>query len=81
MRLPWTSIVLLVVSSPAWAVDPPPVPLTRPEMKQLLEESKKYEPRLRTPAPTPEELAETKRLANAFGSREGEHARISYPAS
>jgi alkylhydroperoxidase family enzyme len=39
------------------AVDPPPVPLTRPEMKLLLEESKSYAPRLKAPEPTEEEWA------------------------
>jgi uncharacterized peroxidase-related enzyme len=37
--------------------DPPPVPLTRPELKQVLEESKRNEPRLKAPAPTPEQAA------------------------
>jgi alkylhydroperoxidase family enzyme len=71
MRLLPTSIVLLAVSAPVWASDPPLVPLTRPEMKQLLEESKKFAPRLKPPAPTDEELAEAKERGNAFGTAGG----------
>ena len=41
MRLLVTSIAFLALSAQVWASDPPPVPLTRPEMKQLLEESKR----------------------------------------
>ena len=41
----------------AQAAAPAPVPLTRPEMKKMLEESKRDVPRLTPPPPTPEELA------------------------
>jgi alkylhydroperoxidase family enzyme len=76
MRLLPTSIVLLAVSAPAWADDPPPVPLTRPEMKRLLEDSKTFAPRLTAPAPTPEELAEAKERGNAFGNARGNHRNL-----
>jgi alkylhydroperoxidase family enzyme len=39
------------------ATGPAPVPLSRPEMKKLLEESKRDVPRLTPPEPTPEEIA------------------------
>ena len=68
MHLLQTAIVLFAVSAPVWASDPPPVPLTRPEMKQLLEESKSFAPRLKPPEPTPEELAAAKENGNAFGN-------------
>ena len=68
MRLLVTSIAFLALSAQVWASDPPPVPLTRPEMKQLLEESKTFAPRLKPPAPTPEELAAAKENGNAFGN-------------
>jgi alkylhydroperoxidase family enzyme len=76
MRLLPTSIVLLAVSAPVWADDPPPVPLTRPEMKQLLEDSKAFTPRLKAPAPTAEELAEAKERGNAFGHARGNHRNL-----
>jgi alkylhydroperoxidase family enzyme len=66
MRLLLTSIALLALTMPARASDPPPVPLTRPEMKQLLEESKKFAPRLKAPEPTPEEVAEAKERGNTL---------------
>jgi alkylhydroperoxidase family enzyme len=69
MRVFRTSFVVLTLSVPAWASDPPPVPLTRPEMKQLLEESKAFAPRLTPPEPTPEELAAAKERGNAFGNK------------
>jgi alkylhydroperoxidase family enzyme len=49
MRKTLTAIALLVTAGPALADEPIGVPLTRPEMKQLLEESKKFEPRLKAP--------------------------------
>jgi alkylhydroperoxidase family enzyme len=68
MRLIRTSIVFLAMSAPTWAFDPPPVPLTRPEMKQLLEESKKFAPRLKPPEPTPEEVAAANERGAAINS-------------
>ena len=50
----------------AKASTPAPVPLTRPEMKALLEESKRDVPRLTPPAPTAEELAEVRERKNPF---------------
>ena len=47
MRYLPSAIVVLAISAPAWASDPPLVPLMRPEMKQLLEESKNYATRLK----------------------------------
>ena len=65
MRLILTTTALLALAAPALAADPPPVPLTRPEMKQILEESKRFTPRLKAPAPTPEEVAAAKERGNA----------------
>ena len=45
---------------------PAPVPLTRPEMKKLLEESKRDQPRLTPPAPTEEELAAARKAGSSF---------------
>ena len=45
---------------------PAPVPLTRPEMKKLLEESKRDVPRLTPPAPTAEELAAAQERKTPF---------------
>jgi alkylhydroperoxidase family enzyme len=50
----------------AKASPPAPVPLTRPEMKAMLEESKQDLPRLTPPAPTAEELADARGLKNPF---------------
>ncbi len=72
MRLLIASIVLLAMSAPVWASDdPPPVPLTRLEMKQLLEESKKFGPRLKAPEPTAEEQAEAKARGATRGNGSG----------
>jgi len=49
MRKTLTVIALLVMARAALADEPIGVPLTRPEMKQLLEESKRFEPRLKAP--------------------------------
>ena len=45
---------------------PAPVPLTRPEMKKLLEESKRDVPRLTPPEPTPAELAAAQERKTPF---------------
>ncbi len=50
----------------AKASEPAPVPLTRPEMKKLLEESKRDVPRLTPPPPTPEELASAQERKTPF---------------
>jgi alkylhydroperoxidase family enzyme len=50
MFLKLTAIALLGITTPVWADDPTPVPLTRPGLKQLLEDSKKVEPRLKAAA-------------------------------
>jgi alkylhydroperoxidase family enzyme len=50
----------------AAAAAPAPVPLTRPEMKKLLEESKRDVPRLTPPAPTPEEVARAEERKTPF---------------
>jgi AhpD family alkylhydroperoxidase len=77
MRSTLMAVALLSLTVPAWASDPTPtpVPLTRPELKQLLEESKKSVPRLKAPAPTPEQVAAAKaRGATAgrgFGGGQG----------
>jgi AhpD family alkylhydroperoxidase len=64
MRSTLMAVALLSLTVPAWASDPAPtptpVPLTRPELKQLLEDSKKSVPRLKAPAPTPEQVAAAK---------------------
>ncbi len=51
MRKLLTMIALLATAAPVWADEPVAVPLTRPRLKQLLEDSKKFEPRLKAPAP------------------------------
>jgi alkylhydroperoxidase family enzyme len=45
---------------------PAPVPMTRPEMKKLLEESKRDTPRLTPPEPTPAELAAAQERKTPF---------------
>ncbi len=45
-----TALLLLATVAPAWADEPIAVPLTRPGLKQLLEDSKRFEPRLKAPA-------------------------------
>ena len=57
MRSTLLTLAALSWAVPAWASDPTPVPLTRPELKKLLEESKLAVPRLKAPAPTPEQVA------------------------
>jgi hypothetical protein len=66
-----TAISLLALTAPAWASDPPPVPLTRPEMKQLLEESKRFAPRLRAPTPSAGELATAKGRGSSVSGTAG----------
>ena len=50
----------------AKASAPAPVPLTRAEMKKLLEESKQDVPRLTPPPPTPEEVASAQESKTPF---------------
>ncbi len=66
MRRTMTAITLLALTAPARASDPPPVPLTRPEMKRLLEESKQFAPRLKAPEPSAEERATAKGRGSSF---------------
>jgi alkylhydroperoxidase family enzyme len=49
--------LMLLASTSALADDPRPVPLTRPEMKQLLEDMKARKPRIPLPEPTEAEKA------------------------
>jgi alkylhydroperoxidase family enzyme len=49
MRKAMTAILLLATGAAARADEPIAVPLTRPGMKQLLEDSKRFEPRLKAP--------------------------------
>jgi AhpD family alkylhydroperoxidase len=67
MRSTMVVVAFLCSTAPAWADDPTPVPLTRPELKRLLEESKHSVPRLKAPAPSPEQLA----AAQEKGARTG----------
>src|SRR5262245_65045693 len=67
MRSTLMTVALLSVAVPAWADEPTPVPLTRPELKQLLDDSKRVVPRLKVPAPTPEQAA----AAATKGARSG----------
>jgi alkylhydroperoxidase family enzyme len=53
-------------NSSAKLAGPAPVPLTRPEMKKLLEESKRDVPRLTPPEPTPAELAAAQERKTPF---------------
>ena len=60
MRLLLSTALLLLLSAPAWAEDPKvplPVPVSRPEIKQALEDAKKSKPRLPVPEPTDAERA------------------------
>ncbi len=50
----------------AAATAPAPVPLTRPEMKAMLEESKRDVPRLTPPPPSAEELSDNRQHKNPF---------------
>jgi alkylhydroperoxidase family enzyme len=71
MHRPMAAITLLALTAPAWASDPPPVPLTRPEMKRLLEESKRFAPRLTAPKTSAEELAAAKGRGGSFSGTSG----------
>ena len=53
MRSTLLAVAALSWAVSAWASEPTPVPLTRTELKRLLEESKRSIPRLKAPAPTP----------------------------
>jgi AhpD family alkylhydroperoxidase len=53
-------------SNSAQLAGPAQVPMTRPEMKKLLEESKRDTPRLTPPQPTPAELASSQERKTPF---------------
>ncbi len=61
---------------PAKGATPPPVPVTRQDMKKALEASKRNVPRLPLPAPTQEEIAQAEQAAKA---RAEEAARSGKP--
>jgi AhpD family alkylhydroperoxidase len=57
MRFSIGAPLALGLATMAAAADAPPVPVTRPELKQMLEGSKRTQPRLPLPPPTAEERA------------------------
>src|SRR6187549_1559763 len=60
--------LLLALAGPVRADEPRPVPLTRPEMKQLLEDMKSRKPRIPLPELTEEEKS---KLGERGGGYEG----------
>src|SRR5262249_35261753 len=69
-RVPQLGVLLFIGTglfpTVASAQSPAPVPLTRPEMKKLLEESKRDVPRLTPPPPTPEQIAAAQERKTPF---------------
>ncbi len=69
MKLKLATGLLLVSTGATRADEPRPVPLTRPEMKQLLEDMKTREPRIKLPELTAEEKAELGERGASYESR------------
>src|SRR5260221_1529519 len=71
MRRPTTlaMILMLATSGAVKADEPRPVPLTRPEMKQLLEDMKARKPRIPLPALTEDEKAKLGERGAGYESR------------
>jgi hypothetical protein len=63
------AIVGLLITSPGWADEPLPVPLTRPEMKKLLEDTKARKPRIPLPELNAEEKEKLGERASSYESR------------
>jgi len=74
IRSTFVIVGLLMATSPIWADEPRPVPLTRPEMKKLLEDMKVRKPRI----PLPELTAEEKEKLGERGSNYESRLRYHY---
>ncbi len=69
MAAPLAMGLLFSTAGPALADDPRPVPLTRPEMKQMLEDMKARKPRIPLPALTDDEKAKLGERGSGYESR------------